>query len=194
MLTVAIYISWTCYITSSVIIPVLLDKYPENVPDMTAIEGNVVNYEINGGILSTGGTINQHLGNNIKMLEEDIMLKKQQEEIWNRASDYSITFLNRPTTMGRYKRQAYHADNYFWQNGIVPYRFDSKLSEHAKRIIRKSMEKWESNTCITFVPASNKKNALAFVRGTSCSSYIGHMSHWTKQPVSIGHNCEHVGC
>ncbi|EJW75782.1 hypothetical protein WUBG_13306, partial [Wuchereria bancrofti] len=56
----------------------------------------------------------------------------------------------------------------------------------------KSIEKWESSTCITFIPASNKRNALVFVRGSSCSSYIGHISQWAKQPVSIGYNCEHI--
>ncbi|VDM95332.1 unnamed protein product, partial [Onchocerca ochengi] len=64
--------------------------------------------------------------------------------------------------------------------------------QYAKNVIKKSMQVWESNTCIKFIPANNKKSALVFMRGTGCSSYIGHMQHWTKQPVSIGYNCEHI--
>lgn len=53
---------------------------------------------------------------------------RQQEEIWNnQISDHIITFLNRTITMGRNKRQAHHGRNHFWENGIVPYRFGSKL-------------------------------------------------------------------
>ncbi|EJD74726.1 hypothetical protein LOAG_17999 [Loa loa] len=191
MLSVILLISWLCHITLAMIIPALRNKHPENVPDKVVLERNLVNNN-SDRILPISGTFNQYLDNNVRIVEGDIMLTKQQEEIWNQVFDYFMTFSNQTNKMRREKRQAYHADNYFWQNGIVPYRFDSKLSQHAKDIIMKSMEKWESNTCITFTPTSNKKNALVFVRGSSCSSYIGHILHWTKQPVSIGHNCEHI--
>ncbi|MCP9265223.1 Metalloendopeptidase [Dirofilaria immitis] len=174
------------------IIPVLRNSHPENALDKLAIERNLIDYDSDKAV-PTDGTFDQHLGNHIRVIEGDIMLTKQQEEIWNQTSDYMGIFADRSIMTMRNKRQAYHADNYFWQNGIVPYRFDSKLSEHAKIIIKKSMDIWERNTCIKFVPASNKKNALVFMRvRTGCSSYIGHMSQWTKQPVSVGYNCEHI--
>uniref|UniRef100_A0A5S6PXA1 Zinc metalloproteinase n=1 Tax=Brugia malayi TaxID=6279 RepID=A0A5S6PXA1_BRUMA len=184
-------ISWLCHISPAMIIPALRNEHPENVPDKMAIGKEPI--DNNSDRMSpTGGTFNQYLGNNIRLFEGDIILTKQQEKIWNQTFNYAMTFSNRTIRMGRKKRQAYRSDNYFWQDGIVPYRIDSKLSQHAKDIIKKSIEKWESSTCITFIPASNKKNALVFVRGSSCSSYIGHMSQWTKQPVSIGYNCEHI--
>uniref|UniRef100_A0A1I8EPK5 Metalloendopeptidase n=1 Tax=Wuchereria bancrofti TaxID=6293 RepID=A0A1I8EPK5_WUCBA len=183
LLAAIVLISWLCYITPAMIIPALRNEHPENVPDKMAIEKELIDYN-SDRMSPTGGTFNQYLGNNIRLFEGDIILTKQQEKIWNQTFSYAMTFSNRTIKMGRKKRQAYRAESYFWQDGIVPYRIDSKLSQHAKDIIKKSIEKWEST--------SNKRNALVFVRGSSCSSYIGHISQWAKQPVSIGYNCEHI--
>ncbi|VDN02097.1 unnamed protein product [Thelazia callipaeda] len=134
------------------------------------------------------------LGNkNMRIHEGDIVLTnltlRQQEELWNHTSSLNANFL------GRQKRQAYQGRDYpkfFWKNGVVPYTLSSNLSMHARSIILKSMKFWESQTCITFVPATREKSSLIFIRGSGCFSYIGRIWEWKEQPLSVGWRCEHI--
>ncbi|VDK80550.1 unnamed protein product [Litomosoides sigmodontis] len=174
LLVAAVLITWSCHSTSPMAIHSLRNMRPGNVPKTDSS-------------LPSYGTFNQNLD------EGDIMPAELQEKISKeKKNGYTIAFSNATITIRRNKRQAFYAVDYFWQNGVVPYRFDSNFSEHTKDVIKKSMKKWEKDTCISFIPDSNRKEALIFVRGSSCSSYIGHMPRWKKQPVTINYNCEHI--
>lgn len=71
--------------------------------------------------------------------------------------------------------------------------FHAFLDESTKTKIRKAVKFWQANTCLTFKENGADKHFLNFYKGEGCWSYIGNVSTYTKQDISIGEGCEQVG-
>ncbi|KAL6736261.1 hypothetical protein Aduo_006631 [Ancylostoma duodenale] len=96
----------------------------------------------------------------------------------------------------RLKRWAYHDLFYpetIWQTGI-PYEFDSDLPPAAVDSLKRAMEFWQNNTCVTFRPRENEEQ-YAFYTGSMnmCSSSVGRDTTQPQQPVYIGPGCYRFG-
>ncbi|CAJ0606202.1 unnamed protein product [Cylicocyclus nassatus] len=86
----------------------------------------------------------------------------------------------------RPRRWAYRDNLYpetIWRNGI-PYAFDVDLPAVAVASIRKAMEFWQSNTCVTFRPRKNERQYALFT---------GRDTTEPEQLVFIGDGCEIFG-
>ncbi len=72
-----------------------------------------------------------------------------------------------------------------WPNKKVPYVINSSLPN--KRRVTDAIAHWESKTNFDFVPRSNEKNYIEFVKGTGCSSYVGMIGG--RQPINLANGC-----
>ncbi|CAD6234720.1 GSCOCG00002067001-RA-CDS [Cotesia congregata] len=57
-----------------------------------------------------------------------------------------------------------------WEDGIIPYEFDSRVNGQQQQYIRQRMREWERSTCIQFVPRNIKihQNYVNFTSTESC--------------------------
>ncbi|XP_065180888.1 uncharacterized protein LOC135811587 isoform X2 [Sycon ciliatum] len=96
-----------------------------------------------------------------------------------------------------------------WPNGTIPFAFSSRLKnanrngtntgdyDLIRMAIRKAMRIWEDNTCIRFVPYTQKlyQNWIVFKppepgnENRRCSSYIG--MNYGIQPIYLGRDCQY---
>lgn len=82
-----------------------------------------------------------------------------------------------------------------WPDGIIPYDIPDTYSETEKFKIRVGMDRWERQTCVKFVPWSEKVHEelgavryMNFFRGGSCFSRQGFHKH-QPQVIGIGASC-----
>jgi hypothetical protein len=59
-------------------------------------------------------------------------------------------------------------------------------------LIRKSVKFWQDKTCISFQENGGGPNRLFFEKQAGCYSYVGRITSFPRQTVSIGSGCEHV--
>lgn len=57
-----------------------------------------------------------------------------------------------------------------WEDGIIPYEFDSMVNGQQQQYIKERMREWEKSTCIQFVPRNIKihKNYVNLTSTDSC--------------------------
>ncbi|XP_067039270.1 zinc metalloproteinase nas-4-like isoform X2 [Acropora muricata] len=82
---------------------------------------------------------------------------------------------------------------YLWNNGIVPYVFDSSLTSYARLVILKAMRTLEGISCVQFKQRKENRYFVRFIRGQGCYSYIGRTMNLKGQVVSIGSGCDSHG-
>ncbi|KAK0395020.1 hypothetical protein QR680_001069 [Steinernema hermaphroditum] len=113
--------------------------------------------------------------------------------------DIALTANQITELLSRPKRQAYkdsHFPRFRWQRdneGTIPYYFDSSIDERVKGLIRQALNYWEERTCLRFEENGIQRPTIRFFRGDGCWSYIGKISFWSQQDISIGQSCEHFG-
>uniref|UniRef100_A0A1I8AVB3 Metalloendopeptidase n=1 Tax=Steinernema glaseri TaxID=37863 RepID=A0A1I8AVB3_9BILA len=113
--------------------------------------------------------------------------------------DIALTAGQLSELVSRSKRQAYK-DSHFpqtrWQKGnegAIAYFFDWSIDYRVKGLIREALRYWEERTCLQFEEDGPQRPILRFFKGTGCWSYVGKMSFWKEQDISIGKGCDHFG-
>uniref|UniRef100_A0AC35FPG1 Zinc metalloproteinase n=1 Tax=Panagrolaimus sp. PS1159 TaxID=55785 RepID=A0AC35FPG1_9BILA len=97
---------------------------------------------------------------------------------------------------GRDKRQAYKPATYpnnLWKKDGISFKIASSIDSTTTQKIRKAIKFWQDNTCLTFKENGPDNHFLNFYKGSGCWSYIGNVSSFTQQDISIGAGCEQVG-
>uniref|UniRef100_A0A914Y0Y7 Metalloendopeptidase n=1 Tax=Panagrolaimus superbus TaxID=310955 RepID=A0A914Y0Y7_9BILA len=129
--------------------------------------------------------INQHLKD--ELYQGDIALTHEQ-------IDNLIT--EQKEGASRDKRQAYKPASYpnnLWKKNGINYKIANSIDSSTAQKIRKAIKFWQDNTCLTFQENGSDKHFLNFYKGSGCWSYIGNVSSFTQQDISIGEGCEQVG-
>ena len=72
------------------------------------------------------------------------------------------------------KRAAKSGTSGFWPNGIVPYKFSSRIQAHGqggRHSIREAMDHWEDRTCLRFILRNAESDYVEYINtGDTCSS------------------------
>ncbi|XP_064597518.1 zinc metalloproteinase nas-36-like [Liolophura sinensis] len=93
----------------------------------------------------------------------------------------------------RTKRKVISNRRFFWDGGVVNWKFGANFPPADHAIVREGIASWEEKTCLRF-PENNNPGAtphLIFIKDRGCYSYIG--KNPSGQPVSIGRGCEFLG-
>ncbi|CCD65318.1 Zinc metalloproteinase nas-28 [Caenorhabditis elegans] len=117
--------------------------------------------------------------------ESDIMLNEKQ------AKHIATAIEN-----GNYrsKRQAIVDTTNFWSVSVpIFYQFDTKLSATNIANVRKAIQFWNDNSCLSFKEDNNAKNRLFLSSAGGCWSYVGKQVDMPYQMVSVGPNCDTFG-
>ncbi|KAF1762527.1 hypothetical protein GCK72_010789 [Caenorhabditis remanei] len=117
--------------------------------------------------------------------ESDIMLNEKQ------ANNLANSIEN-----GHYraKRQAIVDTTLFWNVSVpIAYQFDSKLSANNIANVRKAIQFWNDNSCLSFNEDNNANNRLFMSSAGGCWSYVGKQVDMPYQVVSVGPNCDTLG-
>ena len=70
-----------------------------------------------------------------------------------------------------------------WVNGVVPYSFAANLKGVEKQAVRDAMNLWQDVSGLKFVPRTNQRDFIHFIRSTGNWSYIGRIGG--KQDIGI---------
>ncbi|WKY10292.1 hypothetical protein Q1695_002553 [Nippostrongylus brasiliensis] len=82
----------------------------------------------------------------------------------------------------------------FWDPLVpIPYTFDNSLASDVVALIRRGLQYWTQNTCMSFVENPNGMNHLRFYAGVGCWGYVGKQPTWPSQDISIGDGCNTLG-
>ncbi|CAI2349544.1 unnamed protein product [Caenorhabditis sp. 36 PRJEB53466] len=117
--------------------------------------------------------------------ESDIMLNEKQ------ARQLAKSIEN-----GNYrsKRQAIVEATNFWNVSVpIYYQFDSTLSATNIANVRKAIQYWNDNSCLSFSENSNGLNRLFLTSAGGCWSYVGRQNDAPYQLVSVGPGCDTLG-
>ncbi len=74
-----------------------------------------------------------------------------------------------------------------WPDGVMPYTFDSGLSNTAKAKILDAIDHWNASTPVQVVPRNGETDYVNFIDENGCASYIGRIGG--EQPVYSSPNC-----
>uniref|UniRef100_A0AC35U049 Metalloendopeptidase n=1 Tax=Rhabditophanes sp. KR3021 TaxID=114890 RepID=A0AC35U049_9BILA len=125
-----------------------------------------------------------------KLFESDIVLTNQQA----RAIVLAEAERRDPNLKRRHKRKVIIGSVYRWNKGKpISYMFHNKWADDNKwkKLIRKGLDLWESETCLRFKEGGSDKDKIVFMRGGGCYSSVGRVGG--SQTVSIGHGCDDQG-
>ncbi|XP_067120543.1 bone morphogenetic protein 1-like isoform X3 [Centruroides vittatus] len=82
--------------------------------------------------------------------------------------------------------------NSLWEDGIVPYEISPKISDSLRRTIRTAIRKWESVTCLRFVPADEMIHEFSVYfeneQDCGCCSYVGKYG-WRQEITLMEDGC-----
>ncbi|KAL7073394.1 hypothetical protein ACQ4LE_007258, partial [Meloidogyne hapla] len=97
----------------------------------------------------------------------------------------------------RKRRQAQTGRNFprnQWEpSKPIPYIFDSKLSENARKLVRLAAQFWTENTCLSFAENGQGNPKVRIFPGGGCYSQVGRAFNQGEQMISLGHGCEQFG-
>ncbi|EDO37887.1 predicted protein, partial [Nematostella vectensis] len=81
-----------------------------------------------------------------------------------------------------------------WPGGLVPYVIQSTFDSYPleKQTIKAAVKKFNSYSCVKFLPRTTEQYYISFIRGSGCYSHVGRRQV-AAQPVSIGPGCAKVG-
>ncbi|ESN94954.1 hypothetical protein HELRODRAFT_87238, partial [Helobdella robusta] len=93
----------------------------------------------------------------------------------------------------REKRAAISRPHLLWDDGIIPFEFDTNFTGAPRSMIFGAMRAWENNTCVSFVEKTNDhKNYILFSQSPcGCCSFVG--KKFGAQIISIGKHCDQHG-
>ncbi|MBX2884308.1 MAG: M12 family metallopeptidase [Granulosicoccus sp.] len=111
-------------------------------------------------------------GNNFLLREGDILVGEVGENILNDPQG----LINSST----YKR---------WNNGLIPYALDNKLSQYSIGVIESAVSHWNANSSITLVPLTDRypTDYLFFETASGCASWQGKVGG--RQSILVGPTC-----
>ncbi|KAA0199812.1 hypothetical protein HAZT_HAZT003212 [Hyalella azteca] len=78
-----------------------------------------------------------------------------------------------------------------WPNGNVPYLLSSTFRDEERTIIAKAIKTLHDQSCVRFIPHSNERDYIHFLKGDGCTSNIGRVGG--SQAVSLGPGCFRAG-
>uniref|UniRef100_A0A914N5Z6 Peptidase M12A domain-containing protein n=1 Tax=Meloidogyne incognita TaxID=6306 RepID=A0A914N5Z6_MELIC len=94
----------------------------------------------------------------------------------------------------RKRRQAQTGRNFpknQWEpSKPVPYIFDPKLNENARKLVRLAAQFWTENTCLSFAENGQGNPKVRIFPGGGCYSQVGRAFNQGEQMISLGHGCE----
>lgn len=124
------------------------------------------------------------------MFEGDIDLSRDQQDAIDVINNKTSTAQGMP--LRDVERNAIRRPSSLWPGGVVPYLFfENQHTETEKNIILKAMEEYHQWTCLRFVPRTNQRDYVGFIKGDGCYSYTGKLGN--KQVVSLGLGCAYTG-
>lgn len=92
----------------------------------------------------------------------------------------------------RRHRRAAEVDSYrLWPEGKIPYLISNKYSNAGKRLIKKAMQHWQNETCVSFVKRTTEEDYIYIVKGSGCCSFVGRRRG--QQALSLGSGCLRFG-
>ncbi|GAU94179.1 hypothetical protein RvY_06004 [Ramazzottius varieornatus] len=75
-----------------------------------------------------------------------------------------------------------------WERGIVPYEISQSFTGTERQIIEEALRDLMAKTCVRFVPFTNQRDYISFVRrGMGCSSYVARVGG--RQLVDLQPGC-----
>ena len=82
-----------------------------------------------------------------------------------------------------------------WTNNVVPYKFNSSISEATAQIVRDGMDHWEDNTCLRFlVKQQNTSDYVEVINHKSgCFSHVGRINGRQEINLEANTGCEDFG-
>ncbi|KAK0044104.1 zinc metalloproteinase nas-13 [Biomphalaria pfeifferi] len=107
----------------------------------------------------------------VMIYEMDIVLTSDQYRYIKTNSDRTTPVAGKSR---RKKRKALKTPVFRWPNKIIPYKVLPIFTLEDEQVIKKSIEEWETYTCVRFRKASSEDvNFLVIGSGDGCYSYIG---------------------
>nr|CAD2144470.1 unnamed protein product [Meloidogyne enterolobii] len=107
-----------------------------------------------------------------------------------------LMVLNDDNFNKRKRRQAQTGRNFpknQWEpSKPVPYIFDPKLNENARKLVRLAAQFWTENTCLSFAENGQGNPKVRIFPGGGCYSQVGRAFNQGEQMISLGHGCEQV--
>ncbi|KAL3068075.1 hypothetical protein niasHT_038065 [Heterodera trifolii] len=100
-------------------------------------------------------------------------------------------------TARRRRRQAQTGHNFprnQWDPARpVPFVFDAKIGNSARKAVRQAVRFWTDHTCLTFVENGGGFPRVRIFSGGGCFSQVGKVFHQREQVISLGRGCEQFG-
>ncbi|PSN36353.1 hypothetical protein C0J52_19733 [Blattella germanica] len=78
-----------------------------------------------------------------------------------------------------------------WPGGVIPYVISSSFSLYERSVIAAAVQDFHAYTCIRFVPRTTQRDYVHLLKGSGCSSLVGHFGGG--QHVSLGPGCVYKG-
>ncbi|PNF39872.1 hypothetical protein B7P43_G01959 [Cryptotermes secundus] len=78
-----------------------------------------------------------------------------------------------------------------WPGGIIPYVISSSFSLYERSVIAAAVLDFHAYTCVRFVPRTTQWDYVHLLKGSGCSSIVGHSGGG--QQVSLGPGCLYKG-
>uniref|UniRef100_A0A914HLH3 Zinc metalloproteinase n=1 Tax=Globodera rostochiensis TaxID=31243 RepID=A0A914HLH3_GLORO len=75
----------------------------------------------------------------------------------------------------------------------VPFIFDPKLGNSARKAVRQAVQFWTAHTCLSFVENGAGFPRVKIFSGGGCFSQVGKAFHQREQVISLGRGCEQFG-
>ncbi|KAK3788412.1 hypothetical protein RRG08_012588 [Elysia crispata] len=122
----------------------------------------------------------QECTNGSELSEMDMCLTQPQLGLFSSISP--------PTPGKRKKRQASANGFSLWENGVIPYVFNSTFPAQDRDAIVNAMSEWEKGSCVRFRPANlEDRDMIVFRDGKRCSTNIGRITG--EQAVTLAKTC-----
>ena len=89
-------------------------------------------------------------------------------------------------------KRAAASDRQIWSGGIVPFTYNSSLSDEVRIKIRKAMDEYENSTCLRFIERTNQNDYIYFTdaKESTCSSNsIGRKGG--QQIINLSSGCQY---
>ncbi len=92
----------------------------------------------------------------------------------------------------KFQRSAIRGSRFLWPNKRVPYSLSSRYSSYARGQIAAAIKKFESQTCMTFVPKTRSDRDYVYILpDDGCYSMVGRVGG--KQELSLDNRCLDMG-
>ncbi|XP_069698082.1 zinc metalloproteinase nas-15-like isoform X2 [Periplaneta americana] len=90
-----------------------------------------------------------------------------------------------------FEKNAIRDLNKRWPGGIIPYVISNSFNLYERSVIAAAVLDFHAYTCVRFVPRTTQRDYVHLLKGTGCSSLVGHFGGG--QHISLGPGCLYKG-